>query len=132
MRWGIKLLGTLALSMIGMLVIAPVLATWLSPALQAAASILPFDPSVVPASLFAIDMGGAPLARELAVDPVLGDFNGVVVASMMGCTVSFTVPFVLGAVKKEQYSEVPVGLLLYKKRYGGAAAVQNDVEEPEK
>lgn len=108
---GLKMFGTLALSMSGMLILAPVLANWLEPVLVRVAEALPFDPSIVPASLFAIDMGGAPLAQELASDPTIGLFNGLVVASMMGCTVSFTVPFALGAVKREQHREVLLGLL---------------------
>lgn len=108
---GLTMFGTLALSMIGMIVLAPVIADLLRPALVAVAAWLPIDPSVVPASLFAIDMGGAPLASELAADAEVGAFNGLLVASMMGCTVSFTVPFALGAVKKEQHRELLVGLL---------------------
>lgn len=108
---GLKTFGELALSMIGMLVLAPVIADWLQPALQWAAEVLPIDPSVVPASLFAIDMGGAPLAAELAGNAELGLFNGLVVASMMGCTVSFTIPFAMGVVKKEQQADMLTGLL---------------------
>lgn len=108
---GLYTFGSLALSMIGMIVMAPVLAELLRPALEAMAKILPIDPSILPASLFAIDMGGAPLAGELTGNADVGAFNGLVVASMMGCTVSFTVPFALGAVKKEQHGEVLVGLL---------------------
>ena len=108
---GLTMFGTLALSMIGMIVIAPVLADLLHPALTAMAKVLPIDPSIVPASLFAIDMGGAPLSSELAGDAEVGAFNGLVVASMMGCTVSFTVPFALGAVKKEQHRALLVGML---------------------
>lgn len=108
---GLSMFGTLALSMIGMIVLAPVIADLLRPALAAMASVIPIDPSVVPASLFAIDMGGAPLSTELAADASVGTFHGLVVASMMGCTVSFTVPFALGAVKKERHRELLVGLL---------------------
>ena len=108
---GLVMFGTLALSMIGMIVIAPVLADWLRPALTALSKVLPIDPSIVPASLFAIDMGGAPLASELSANADVGAFHGLVVASMMGCTVSFTVPFALGAVKKEQHRALLVGML---------------------
>ena len=97
-----KLFAAMALSMIGMLVLAPVLAELLRPALQAMASALPIDPSIVPASLFANDMGGAPLSVEVAQNAEIGAFNAMVVSSMMGCTISFTIPFALGMVEKEQ------------------------------
>ena len=108
---GLSMFGSLALSMIGMIVLAPVIADLLRPALTAMAKVLPIDPSIVPASLFAIDMGGAPLCAELATNSDVGLFHGLVVASMMGCTVSFTVPFALGTVKKEQHRALLIGLL---------------------
>lgn len=108
---GLMLLGTMALSMIGMLVLAPVLAELLRPMLEAMARVLPFDPSIVPASLFANDMGGAPLSYEVAQNAEVGAFNAMVVSSMMGCTISFTIPFVFGAVEKECQKPVLIGLL---------------------
>ncbi len=108
---GLMLMGTMAMTMIGMLVLAPVLADLMRPALQAMARVLPFDPSIVPASLFANDMGGAPLSVEVAQDPAVGAFNAMVVSSMMGCTVSFTIPFVLGGIDKRLHRQVLIGLL---------------------
>ncbi len=108
---GMLLLGTMALSMVGMIIISPLIAELLRPALVKLAEILPFDPSIVPASLFANDMGGAPLSEELALNADIGYFNGMVVSSMMGCTISFTIPVALGIVKKEQHKEVLLGLL---------------------
>ncbi len=106
-----SLLGSLVLSMVGMIVIAPLLAGWLSPIFTAFYNVLKLDPSIIPASLFAIDMGGASLADEIAKDPEIGRFNGLVVSSMMGCTVSFTVPYALGAVKKENHKMMLMGML---------------------
>ena len=108
---GMQMLGTLALAMIGMLVIAPTIAELLQPALCAMAKVVPIDPSIVTASLFANDMGGAPLSEQIAQDPSLGSFHGLVVASMMGATVSFTIPFALRTVAEEMRREMLIGLL---------------------
>ena len=108
---GFMLLGTMALSMIGMISIAPLLGKWLSPALAFLSETLGIDPSIIPASLFANDMGGAPLSVEVAKDSAVGLFNGLVVSSMMGCTISFTIPFALGLVKKEDRRFMIFGLL---------------------
>lgn len=108
---GLMMLGTLALSMIGMIVISPLIADLLRPVLDVVARVVPIDPSVVSGSLFANDMGGAPLSAEIAKDQILGEFNGLVVASMMGATVSFTIPFALGSVKRELHRELLIGLL---------------------
>ncbi len=108
---GFMLLGSMSLSMIGMIVLAPALAEWMTPILRFTADVLHLDPSVIPASLFANDMGGAPLAIQVASTPEMGLFNGLIVAAMMGVIISFTVPFALGVVKKEQHGLLFLGLL---------------------
>ncbi len=106
-----KLFSAMALSMIGMLVLAPMLAELLSPVMSFISDALHLDPSILPAMLLANDMGGAPLATQVATDPAVGMFNGLVVSSMMGCTVSFTIPFALGLVAKENQRQLCFGLL---------------------
>ncbi len=108
---GFQLLGVMALSMIGMIVIAPLLGQWLTPAFDLMYRYLKIDPSVIPAMLLANDMGGAPLAQAVSKNETVGMFNALVVSSMMGCTVSFTIPVTLGIVKKELHKSVLLGLL---------------------
>lgn len=105
------LLGTMALSMIGMIVLAPAIAEAIKPVSEFVSYILRIDPSIIPASLFANDMGGAPLAVEMAQSKDVGLYNALVVSSMMGVTVSFTIPFALGIVDKSCHSELLLGLL---------------------
>lgn len=108
---GFHLLGSMALSMIGMIVVSPLLADLLRPMFDFTADVLHLDPSIIPSSLFANDMGGAPLSVEVARDEAVGLFNALVVSSMMGCTISFTIPFALGMVKKDLHRELILGLL---------------------
>lgn len=108
---GFMLFGTMALSMIGMIVIAPYIAEACKPVFGIIAETLHIDASVIPALLFANDMGGASLAKEAASNEAIGYFNGLVVAAMMGCTVSFTVPVALGMVEKKHHKELLIGLL---------------------
>lgn len=108
---GFMLLGTMALSMIGMIVLSPLIAELLAPAFSFVYDVLGLDPSIIPASLFANDMGGASLSVEVAKNESIGLFNALVVSSMMGCTVSFTIPFALGVVKKENHRQMILGLL---------------------
>ena len=105
------LLGTMTLAMIGMIVIAPFIAKLMEPVSVFFRDVLHIDASIIPASLFANDMGGAQLAVEMASDEKLGLYNALVVSSMMGCTVSFTIPFALGVVKKENHKHLLLGLL---------------------
>lgn len=108
---GLKMFGTLALSMMGMIVLAPLIAHFLFPAIKSLSGVIPFEPSVVVGSLFANDMGGANLAMEFAGTEELGYYNGLVVGSMMGATVSFTLPFVLSTVKTEQQKNLLLGIM---------------------
>ena len=108
---GFLLLGNLALSMIGMIVLAPLIARWLAPCFDWVYNVLHIDPSVIPASVFSNDMGGAPLAKEVAHNEKLGLLNGLVVSSMMGCTLSYSIPYALGVVKKEVQPDMFFGIL---------------------
>ena len=108
---GFILLGNMALSMIGMIIISPLIAKLLAPCFDWVYRALGIDPSIIPASLFANDMGGAPLSKEVAKNEALGMFNALVVSSMMGCTISFTIPYALGIVDKKIHREVFFGFL---------------------
>ena len=101
----------MALSMLGMLVIAPAVGEWLMPVFEGFYRLTGLDPSIIPASLFANDMGGMVLAQAICKSPATGDFNAFVVSSMMGCVVSFTIPFSLGIVRKEQQRQFFFGIL---------------------
>ena len=108
---GFKMLGNCALSMIGMIVIAPYLAELLMPVFNAVWRWFKLDPSVIPALLFANDMGGAQLALSIGQNPQLAGFNGLVVSSMMGVTISFTIPYALSTVNRDRHRWILLGLL---------------------
>ena len=109
---GVLMIGTMILSMVGMIVLAPLIAAWLQPVLAAISDKIPyFEPSVIAGSLLANDMGGAPLAMELAKTEEAGYFNGLVVGSMMGATISFSLPLSLGVTAPEQKNSIILGLM---------------------
>ncbi len=108
---GFRLLGPTALSMAGMICLAPVLADVLGqiviPLYQAAG----VDPAMF-GSILAIDMGGYQLAKELAVDNRIGSYAGIVVSAIFGCTLVFTVPIGMGMVRKEDRKFFAKGIML--------------------
>ena len=108
---GFNLLGTMALSMIGMIVLSPLIADFVSPVLNFIYSSFGIDPSVIPASIFANDMGGAPMSVAVGKNADIALFNALVVSSMMGCTVSFNIPFAVSAVDKKHHRELFLGML---------------------
>ena len=101
----------MALTMLGMIVIAPAIGVWLTPFFEGFYNLFKIDPSIIPASLFANDMGGMQLSQAVSKSADIGNYNAFVVSSMMGCVISFTIPFSLGLVKKEQHNELFFGLL---------------------
>ena len=108
---GFALFCPMALSMLGMLVVAPAVGVWLSPLFDGFYQLFSIDPSIIPASLFANDMGGMSLSASVAKSELIGNFNAFVVSSMMGCVISFTIPFSFGMVKESQHKELFFGLL---------------------
>ena len=105
------LFAPMALSMLGMIVLAPAIGVWLTPIFEGFYRLFKIDPSIIPASLLANDMGGMALAQTVCKSREIGNYNAFVVSSMMGCLISFTLPFSLGMVKKNQHNELFVGIL---------------------
>ncbi len=108
---GIMAMGTLAVAMIGVISIAPVLAKILGPVIEPVYTFLGADPAMFATTLLANDMGGYPLAMELAKTPEAGLFAGLIVGAMMGPTIVFTIPVALGIIQKEDHKYLAKGVL---------------------
>ena len=104
-------MGTMSLSMIGMIVLAPWMGDVILNGFGSIVDNIPFDISVITGSLLANDLGGATLAINVARDEQIGYFNGLIVAAMMGATISFTLPLAMEVVEKRQQREMLFGLL---------------------
>lgn len=98
---GILSLGSLALSMVGIISLAPVLAKLLRPVVVPVYRVLGADPAMFAGTILANDMGGAPLAQELAGSPEAAKLGGLQVGAMLGATVVFTIPVALGILDPE-------------------------------
>lgn len=108
---GILAIGTLSVSMVGMIVLAPVLAAVLSPVVVPVFELIGADPGMFAGCILANDMGGAPLAAAMAKTQEAGEFGGLIVGSMLGATVVFTIPAALGIIKKEDRPYFAMGVL---------------------
>lgn len=108
---GFQAMGPLALGMTGMVCLAPVLAKLLRPVVVPFFELLGADPAMF-GSLLANDMGGYPLAMELAGSEEAGLLSGAIVASMLGCTLIFSIPVGLGLIEKEDAPYFSKGLLI--------------------
>ena len=108
---GFSIFGVSALSSMGILILAPAIGIWLTPAAQGFYALFGIDPSVIPASLFANDMGGTTLSLALAKTPSIGLYNAFIVSTMMGCTISYTIPVATGMVDPSQHKDMFLGFL---------------------
>ena len=108
---GILAMGSLALSMVGIICLAPVLADLLSPVVVPVYRALGADPAMFAGTILANDMGGAPLAQELALTKEAGQFGGLIVGAMLGPTIVFTIPVGLGIIKAEDRPYLATGVL---------------------
>lgn len=108
---GIMAMGSLALAMIGVITLSPVLARILRPVLVPVFRVFRADPAMFAGTILACDMGGGPLAMELAETPEAGLLGGVLVGSMLGPTIVFNIPVALGIIPKEDQKVFARGVL---------------------
>ena len=109
---GFNAMGGLAMSMAGVVAAAPVLRMLLGPILTPIYGIFGASPAMFATTLLACDMGGYPLAIQLAGDDVaIGNFAGLILGTMMGPTIVFTIPVALGIIKKEDRPYLGAGVL---------------------
>lgn len=107
----LSLMGPLFLTMSGMLILAPALSRLLSPVVIPIYNFLGADPAIFAGSFLACDMGGHSLAASLSSDPDAVRLGGIIVSSMLGVTVTFTIPVAMGIVQKDDRATISKGLL---------------------
>ncbi len=108
---GIQTMGALALAMIGVICLAPVLASVLRPVVVPVYAFLGADPAMFAGTILACDMGGGSLALELTEDLQAAHLGGVITGSMLGATIVFTIPIAMGMLKKEDQTFAAKGIL---------------------
>ncbi|WP_345891703.1 ethanolamine utilization protein EutH [Ruminococcus sp. OA3] len=108
---GFNAMGPLAIAMAGVVAAAPVLAIILKPIVVPIYTLLGADPSMFATTLLACDMGGYPLAMQLAETEAVGNFSGLILGTMMGPTLVFTIPVALSIIKKKDRPFLGAGIL---------------------
>ena len=108
---GFNAMGPLALGMVGIVCLAPVIAKHLAPIIIPGLTAIGADPAIF-GSILPNDTGGYPLAMELAINKQAGYFSGLIVASMLGCTIVFSIPVGLGLIERKDQPYFAKGLLI--------------------
>ena len=109
---GFLALGVLATAMIGMIALVPVIKIVLGGVLGTFFRMIGADPSLFAGILLGCDLGGYPLAMELADSPAVGSFTGMIIASVMGINVVFNIPVGMGIIRTEDRKFLATGMLV--------------------
>ena len=110
---GFRAMGDLALAIVGIIAISPVLLRLLFPLVAPLYELIGASPAMFSGSLLALDMGGYAMSMQMAGEnAAIGNYAGIIVASMMGITLCFTIPYALTVLKKEDHSLFATGVLL--------------------
>ena len=102
----------LFITMTGFMCLAPWISGVAAPAVGPLMTMIGCDPSFFAGLLISCDSGAAVLAREMALDPEAGLYNGMIVASYLGVTISFTIPYALMNSSDVNRGAVVRGLLV--------------------
>lgn len=113
---GLEIFGSIAIVFVGMVAMAPLLKMLIGPILTNLFSMVGISPAMFPTMFFGSDMGGYPLAQQLADgDRSITNYSGLIQGAILGCTVTFTIPvgltFVSGKKRKAFSLGILVGLL---------------------
>lgn len=108
---GFRLMGSLGLSMAGIIRLTPLLSGLLGRFAAPLCAGVGLDPGLF-GGILAIDMGGYQLAMSLAENPAVGRFAGIVISAIFGCTVVFTIPVGMGTIEEEDKPLFSRGLFL--------------------
>ncbi len=108
---GILAMGSLGMAMLGIISLAPVLASILKPVVVPVFSLLGADPAMFAGSLLACDMGGAALAMEMTDNPDAALLGGLLAGSTLGATIVFTIPVAMGILAEEDRPAMAKGIL---------------------
>ena len=108
---GINNMGSLALSMVGILSITPLLSSLIIGKIAPITESIGIDSTIVSSSFIAIDMGAYNIAKDLGGSLEMTYFSGILIASILGCTISFTLPLALGIINNEHIHTLSMGIL---------------------
>lgn len=108
---GFELIGSMMLSMAGIMALAPAIADFLKPVILPLFRAAGIDPGMM-GILLCSDMGGYQLAMSLAENRTIGILAGGITAGMLGGTLIFSIPLGFTLVKKEDHPYFSRGILI--------------------
>jgi ethanolamine transporter len=108
---GVKAMGSLAISMVGILSLTPFISKFANNYIVPYFSDKAIDTSIITSSILAVDMGAFKIAEEIGRNKEMIFFSGILISSIIGCTISFTIPLALGIINKKDINIFCKGIL---------------------
>lgn len=108
---GIREMGTFALTMVGIYCLSPVIARLVLPILRPLSNLTGADPSVFICSILGADLGGYTSSVEIGATEEIIKFSGLILASMLGTTISFNIPMATNLVRDMDFENFSKGTL---------------------
>ena len=114
---GFLCMGPTALSMVGIICLAPLLGQVCQVAVSPVFRLFSIDPAMF-GCILANNMGGYPLAMSMADNQMLGLYSGLIVSSTLGATLVYTIPVALGLIAREKRYDFAMGIMIdvYKRQ----------------
>lgn len=109
---GFNALGGLALGMAGIMVTAQLIGQVLTPSVGALFKMVGADPCMAGSLILSIDTGAYTLAHAIQPnDPDIANYSAIILASMMGPTIAFSIPICLGIIHPKDKKFLALGAL---------------------
>lgn len=108
---GMLSMGPIAISMIGIYSFSPLIGKIVGFLLTPLSNFIGIDPSIFPSMFLAVDMGGLGIAEGLSSNIEMYWISGVIIASTLGATISFSIPLALGIIENKYLEDFTKGLL---------------------
>lgn len=111
LKEGLDMFGTLSMYMVGIICFEPIILGYCKDFIIKAAALINIDPSIAFAFL-SVDMGGYILSAKLAVNPLVGQWYGIIITSIFGATLTFTLPIGIAVLEKKNHQTYLQGMII--------------------
>ena len=108
---GMISMGSIAISMVGIYSLSPLIGEGIGFLLTPISNFIGIDSSIFPSMFLAVDMGALGIAESLSSNIHMYWISGVIIASTLGATISFSIPLALGIIEEKYLEDLTTGLL---------------------
>lgn len=110
-RSAYEMAGSMFLSMVGAMCLAPVIASILKAPVSVICGKIGIDPSIL-SIVLGTDMGGYPLAMSMAENHTIATMHGTITAAYFGGTITFGLPLSIAVVRGKDFNLFARGIII--------------------